>query len=346
MARFWTFVGSACALVAVSVSWTSAAPAGPTGVAAMGDSLVDEYRFAVEPPGRANGVARNFVEILAERRPRDLDFGAYSTTGRGEPRLKGYEYNWGREELATTSGDLLSQGQHTGAAGQAASGQVRLGILVVGSNDFRGVFLSADPVAALSDPGLVPGILTNVATATQTFLAASPDSRIVVANIPDVTRVPRLRAVLDANPAYAPLFGAVEHVIDVYNENLAATFAGNDRVAVADLNGLFDDILSPDRFKVGGLEIDRGQYGAEPDRLFVDDLHPGTVGQALMANLFLDAANDRFGLGVRRLNNGEIMRAAGAAPAVAAVPVPEAGWAALFAAPLVVLAVRRRRQAA
>ena len=84
MARFWTFVYSACALVAVS--WTSAAPAGPTGVAAMGDSLVDEYRFAVEPPGRANGVARNFVEILAGRRPCDLAFGAKSTTRRDDSR--------------------------------------------------------------------------------------------------------------------------------------------------------------------------------------------------------------------------------------------------------------------
>ena len=317
----------------------SGASAGPVGVAVMGDSIADEYEFAVSPPGRGGGVAKSFGEILAQTRASDLSFGAFSTTSRGEPRNQGYEFNWAREELATSSADLLTQGQHTGAAGQAAAGQVQLGLLVVGGNDFRGVFLAPDPVAALSDPGLVPGILTNIATAAQTFLAASPNARLVIANIPDVTKLPRTRAALAANPAAAPLFAAVENVIDIANQNLAAVFAGNDRVAVADLNGLFDDILGDANLSVGSHPIDRDGFGTGPSHLFVDDLHPGTVGQAWIANLLLGAADDRFGLNVPLLSDADIVRVSG-------VPLPEAAWAALVAAPLLALAARRRRTAA
>ena len=281
-------------VVAVFALLAPGARGGPVGVAVMGDSIVDEYEFAVAPPGRGGGVAKGAVEILAETRSADLTFGAFSAASRGEPRNKGYEFNWAREEFATTSADLLAQGQHTGAAGQAASGRVTLGVLVVGGNDFRSIFLAPDPVAALSEPGFVPGILTNIATAAQTFLVATPGAKLVVANIPDVTKLPRSRAALAANPAAAPLFAAVEGVIDLANAGLASTFSGNDRVAVADLNGLFDRILSEDDLRVGSHAIDRDGFGTSPDELFVDDLHPGTVGQAWIANLLLGTANDRF----------------------------------------------------
>src|SRR3954469_22183694 len=103
----------------VFLSRTSTLLAGnPGAIGVLGDSYSDEYRFY--PPDRAT--ARNWVEILAEAR--GLDFGPFSAEGRGEPRNRGYEYNWARS--GATTDDLIAAGQHTGLAAQVAAGKVRL----------------------------------------------------------------------------------------------------------------------------------------------------------------------------------------------------------------------------
>jgi phospholipase/lecithinase/hemolysin len=77
---------------------------------------------------------------------------------------------------------------------------------------------------------------------------------------------------------------------------------------------LFEDITAPSQFSVGGLAIDRINSGVQPNRLYVDDLHPGTVGQGLIANAFLDTIDTRFGASVPRLSEAEILGAAGVVP--------------------------------
>ena len=53
----------------------------------------------------------------------------------------------------------------------------------------------------------------------------------------------------------------------------------------------------------------------------VDIFHPGTIGQALIANTFLDTIDTKFDAGVRRLSDPEILTAAS---------VPEPSTAVLF----------------
>ena len=108
------------------------------------------------------------------------------------------------------------------------------------------------------------------------------------------------------------LVDEVSRAIRQYNAEITAIASSDSRVAVTDLAGLFEEIMAPERFVVGGLAIDRINPGVQPDRFFVDALHPGTVGQGLIANAFLDTINTRFGAGVPRLSEAEIVGAAAA----------------------------------
>jgi phospholipase/lecithinase/hemolysin len=324
MSRFKPFAAAVC-LLFLSVSALG-------GTVATGDSLSDEYAFPIFfPAGGDRRTAENYVELLSRLRPGDFDFGAYSTTSRGTPRNEGFERNWARD--AATSGELLSEGQHTGAAAQIASGDADLVFMTVGGNDARTVFTSANPPEALGN--FVPDLLRNVGTAAGTILAASPTARLVIANVPDLRHLPELKGAIAAGLIPQAFADAVAGAIDAYNANLAASFAGNDRVAIADIAGVIDDVMAAPEYRFDGLLIERNVPGESLDHLFVDAVHPGTVGSALIANAFLDASNAKFGTDYERITT--------------VVPLPAGAWAALAAAPVVALAARmgrRRKEAA
>jgi len=59
----------------------------------------------------------------------------------------------------------------------------------------------------------------------------------------------------------------------------------------------------------GGTTINLAVVGDDYHDFFLaDGLHPGTVAQGIIADLFLDALNGRFGTAVRPLSPGEIVR--------------------------------------
>src|SRR3954451_3109113 len=111
-----------CGMVVVAGAALAGVPGAqagsPGGIGVLGDSYSDEYQFY--PPDRST--ARNWVEILAQRR--GLDFGSFTAASRGEPRNQGFAYNWARSDAETT--DLIATGQHTGLAAQVARGEVSL----------------------------------------------------------------------------------------------------------------------------------------------------------------------------------------------------------------------------
>ena len=275
------------------------------GIGAMGDSNTEEYQFQAG----ARATARNWVEILAATR--GLNFGGFTTASRGVPRNQGYEYDWGLARASTA--DLLSHGQHTGLAGQVARGDVTLAALWIGTVDFRRVLVAPVPPASLP-PTLVPAAVANFTNALNTVLAADPNVRIVVATTFDEARLPSVRQRVERGELSQRLVDEVSLGIRQYNAQITAIALADSRVAVTELYGLFEEIMAPDRFSVGGLEMDRLLSGVEPDHLFVDDLHPGTVAQGLIANAFIDTIDARFGAGVRRLDEAEIVGFARAVP--------------------------------
>src|SRR3989442_866837 len=140
----------------------------PGGIGVLGDSYSDEYQFY--PPDRSS--ARNWVEILAERR--GLDFGTFATTSRGEPRNQGFAYNWARSDAETE--DLIATGQHTGLAAQVQRGEVALVVVFIGGNDFINAMKTSDPVAAFQNVG--PRAEANLERAIATILKAHPNVKV------------------------------------------------------------------------------------------------------------------------------------------------------------------------
>jgi hypothetical protein len=171
------------AAVLVAFPLLSAPPELLDGVAAMGDSLTDEYQFS------GLSAARNWTEQLAISR--GLNFGTFSEESRGEPRRNGYEYNWARS--GATSGTLLLEGQHIGVAGEVASGRVTLAYLGIGANDmgyaYVGIYtglLSGRPLEAF-----VNTVAANHRIALETVSRAGP-VKMVIGNIPDYGVTPLL----------------------------------------------------------------------------------------------------------------------------------------------------------
>ena len=283
---------------------------------AIGDSLAAEYQFSGPP----DSSARNFVELLAENNR--VNFGAFSTTSLGTPRLQGYANNWAVS--SATTADLTPQ--TAGLAQQAATGKVQLAFVNVGANDIRTLLSGADPTTTVTNG------ITNTVTAVQTLLAVNPQLHVAVANVPDITKVPGAQALLAADPALASLFTQASALINTYNTSLAAQFAGNSRVAIVDENGLFNNILAHPSTVIPGVTLNTTTPGTSPDHLFIDALHPGTLGQGLLANAFVNSVDSQFQLNIAPLTNAQIEASASGA---ASVPLPSAAWAMLLVLPLV-----------
>jgi len=280
----------------------SAPPVELGGVAAMGDSLTDEYEFS------RSTASRNWLEQLIISR--GIDFGPVSLESRGEPRRSGYEYNWARS--GATSGTLLDAGQHIGVAEQVASGKVTTAYLGIGANDFGYAYI-AIYTGVLSGGVLdayVNGIVANITEAVETVSRAG-SVNIVIGNIPDY----------GATPLVVSLFPDPEKRRRVTDAAAAANakilaLATSRGIPVVDLFGVVETIFAEDReLAVGGVDIDLSTRSEDPHSFFLSDgIHPGSVPQGLLANAFMHAVNVAYGGGLSLRSDQEILRDAGIDP--------------------------------
>jgi len=319
-----------CCLIGLALP----ASAAPVGFGALGDSIGDEYQFRSGP---ITGT-QNYVELLANLR--GLNFGAFTTASRGEPRNQGYEYNFANVGDNTVAGvtapHLFSQGQVQGLAQQVAAGLVTQVFLTIGGNDFRAIAGGADPNTVLAN------LLTSTVAAVQALQAANPNVKIVIANVVDITKVPGAQFALLQNPALAPQFAALDAAANFYNASLAGLFAPDPNVAVADINAVLDNLFATHTF--AGQPIDTLNPGAGPGHLFADLLHPGTIGSGLIANALVNAGNAKFGTDVRPFSDAELLAAAQAGGANT-IPLPAALWVGATCVPMILARVRRHRAA-
>ncbi|MGE3818248.1 MAG: SGNH/GDSL hydrolase family protein [Isosphaeraceae bacterium] len=277
---------------------------GPIGT--LGDSSTDEYRYY--PPDRI--VARSWVELLSATR--GLNFGPFAHVSLGEPRNQGYSHNWARSD-ATTVGMIANQ--LPGLADQVARGQVRDVAILVGANDFLEVLygvtqgaLSTQEAIALM-PQVAARASLNLGTAVNTILAASPDARIVVSTI-NVMSLPIVVAGAAGVPLGEALLQATDQAVAQYNGLIRQVADSQPRVGLVDLAAASEQIAvsGVTSFPFGGTTI-RLSTGNDFHNLFLaDGIHPGTVGQGILANLFVDAFNREFGTKVRPLSEHEIVK--------------------------------------
>jgi len=119
-------------LVCLALIFSPYARGGIGKLGAMGDSLTDEYWDS-----GFSTYATNWTPLIVMFRGVDMGPTAAQagTNSWGSPRNAGYKYNWALS--GANSSTLLTEGQHTGLAGQAASDGGSDAVLAIGSNDFN-----------------------------------------------------------------------------------------------------------------------------------------------------------------------------------------------------------------
>lgn len=288
---------------------------GPIRVGVLGDSLSDEYEFYA--PDRTAG--QNWVEQLATQRSSQVDFGAFSTTSRGETRNQGYAQNWARSgavatiatnptnpydppyELANELTGGYPDAAHRGLLNQPGGlSNVDAVVLLIGGNDFKNEIL-----ATLGDP--TPGnflgnlftaearVVAGVTSAIQQIRAADATIPIVLASTPDPGKTALLRnlffGALPANEAQEALnvITAFVNQTDTQLQQLAQ----QSGAWFLDTNDLLAAFLANP--VIEGHYIDPFQGGPEYTNFFVgDDFHPGTIGQGILANAIVARLNEAF----------------------------------------------------
>ena len=270
---------------------------------AIGDSLTDEY-----DDQDFGGYARNWLELLAEERgvdlgPTALEDGQPGGTW-GEPRRTGYQENWARSSADTDT--AITQGQHTGCANGAARG-VTHAVVFIGNNDFR-------PGLPPFDNSYVYNALYNGVWTQQQIDAHLDDSladlgtllgplegagfRIAITNAIDFGSTPAVETFFP-NAVYRDRVTAVLTEFSDRVRQLAAdrnlTFVDLFRFGKA----VFGENTAPRAtLLVGNVAIDlNGFSGASGNNAaFVEDgVHPHTVAQGIVANVWLAALDQHLG---------------------------------------------------
>jgi lysophospholipase L1-like esterase len=306
----------------IALSSIDAAAAPITGFAAMGAS-----------ESQGTTYSGSWVPWLAV--DRKLNFGPSQS------------YNKAVGGATTTT--LLSGGQHTKVASLVQSGDVDLAYLFIGGNDVGPVVLDM-LLETLDVPTWADGLVGRMMTAADTVLAKNPTG-MIIAGIPDMSLVP-------AGQPYKAIGAPVVAALDYTNSLIKAEVLARNQVYL-DTAGLLRD-LNASPFVVGGVTINMTTGSSKATHFFVDDSHPGTVGNGIFANLMITALNEGYGTSVALFDDQTILAKAGLSASYTGPtthvdyakyvyfnPVPEPASLTLTAIGLVALSivvVRRRRR--
>lgn len=291
----------------------------------IGDSLTEEYRFeAIFSGPQSNPVeanTKNWVELLSARRSADVTFGGYEPSLFQYPdfRDSGYEYNFGVPSFETVtwidvinstifdfiSGDVertLRYSTKREVIRQLDEEDIDVVVIFLGGNDQYGDYdlIFEEP----QTPALLANAVTNIGTIHQFIRSNNPSVPIVICTFPDIG------ATQEISSAYTDptlRIRARQRIADA-NAALIAK-AAQLGATVARIDQLTDRIFDEVPFHLNGTVM---QYEPHPDnppdRIFCHDgFHPATMGQALIANLIMDAMNRATGRSMALFSNREIL---------------------------------------
>jgi len=308
----------------------TSASAAPTisGYGAMGASE------SAEEPGPTPDFHGSWVAWLPAMR--GLNFG-----GPGDP------YNVAIGGATTTT--LLIQQQHTQMKALVQQNKVDLVSLSIGGNDYNGnavglISGQIDPIAFSNT------VVTNIETAMDTVLSGGPTGMIVW-SVPDMTRT----AYGQASITTPELRQKAEDIINLANVPLKAEVLSRGLVFV-DLAKAMQDITD-NPLVVGGIVMDTAVASQDVNHFWQNNIHPGTIGNGLLANLAIEAFNIGYHQNIPLLTDQEILGVAGAsalytgetsnidyAKYITSAAVPEASSLLLSAmAAIAILFLIRRR---
>ncbi|MBV9506383.1 MAG: hypothetical protein JO323_15400 [Acidobacteriia bacterium] len=156
------------------------------------------------------------------------------------------------------------------------------------------VFTPQDLVTFLgSDYGLPPGSLTTL-----------PTMLLIKLGLLDPSILQNPSYVLDPSEV-----ATIQQRIDTFNQ-IIKTDAAAAGIAVADIGGAFQQIQqNPPVFN--GVALTRRFNGG---LLSLDGVHPSNIGHGLIANYFIQAANQAFGMTIPQLSQAQLNQIANADP--------------------------------
>jgi hypothetical protein len=271
-----------------------------TGFGMAGDSLADEYL------NETHTYAQSWVELLGEYRSDDIPLGTYKDSAGdtwSEPRRKGYEYNWGR--YGATTATLLSDGQHTGLAGQITANKVSHVALTIGPNDFLPDF--SGPYSDIYFGNWtqsqidthVTAVVGRITTALNTV--DTNNAKIILSNVLDYGLAPLTQTFFPD----AARRQSVTDVIDVVNAQLLQ-LASDRNIPLLDLSRLAVDLLGGSSISIGG-NVFTASAGVGVQNIFVaDGVHPHTGTSAIIANAYLQALNTGYGESIPLFSEQEL----------------------------------------
>lgn len=297
---------------------------------ALGDSQTDEYQA---DDGRGDANVLNWLELLVLTR--DLDFGDWSSSGRGEPRRRGFEYNWAR------SGAVMSDvvgSQLDGLARQMASGEATHAVLFSTGNEWvnRSPYLMMaiyeSPDGGVTDAtgvrvqqrvdqiaGRIIQVMERLAEAVE---RAGTGGGVVIMTPTDFVLHPGVAAMLPDVARRGYVSDAVE---SIYQSALSRAEeineeAGRTVISVTHTDEHLRDVWATadgQYVTAAGVRLDytRETTNGNPYYLALaptaGSAHMGTIGNGIFARAFIDAANRLDAVAIPQLSDADVRAAAG-----------------------------------
>lgn len=328
----------------------------------IGDSLSDEYQF------QSYYYARNWLEQLVEYRGVNAGpIGTYPS-----PRNQSYAYNWAL--CAASSADAISADPNMNQAdalaaqivAQSPPNRIQHVIVAIGANDFSPFTDGYSKIyggqwTPLQISNYVNGVIANINTALNTIIPTGV--HVTVTTVPDYGIAPITQLMYPDEEGRQHVADAISAV----NQGIKG-LAQLDHIVVADLGSLITAVFGPEHdlhttVPIGNNTIYLQQItdtsGNPHNAGFVhDSIHPNTILQGVMANLFAQTLKTCYGANLSLFTERELCGHAGLSyawsdtllaqigPYTNYIIIPEPSVGSLAAAGALVLGLwrcRRRR---
>jgi hypothetical protein len=310
-------------------------------IAALGDSLSDEYQFYA--PYRS--AAANWPMILSALRPNQVDFGAFSATGagRGQTRNQGYAQDWALQGMTAQGTDLSGYdatfaNEYNGGYSAGLPGLLTqpggisnvdvVNILIGGNDYFRAIlqtiqtgvsFANRDKITQIFEEANA-GFIGAIQQVVPLIQAANPNTHIIIDTTPSVADIPIIQTVAAnlGNVDGAILKGFINSEVDNLDYNGSPPgstpvyesiqkFAQDNKLGYVDANALVKSFVANPTF--GGIYINPNAAGPVFTDMFVgDEIHPGTIAQARLANAIIDQIDTWYPNAITSLSTAEVLQ--------------------------------------
>jgi len=224
------------------------------------------------------------------------------------------DFNFGGDNMpyvhavgGATSSDVLVLREPQKVVNPVQAGKVTSATFLVGGDDYADAgprFING----TLTGSALTTfenQIVTNIETATNIVLNSGIEG-FILGSVPYTLGEPQAAPLIIQYPAAAI---ASDASVQRVNAQLL-TFAESVHIPYVDFYSFGRLFNGLDHVTVGGVDI-TFTVGTDPHNFFVDNVHPGYIGNAMIANLWMEAFNIAYGTDLTLFSDQEMLQMAG-----------------------------------